>query len=92
MVAIKCVECGVGNYRPIKSSYVLPLGKQVMIMPDAPAYICDVCGFRCFDDAFLESIHELLKYTAQGDDARQGKRPAMPPMMLPTWDSARRPR
>lgn len=89
MAAMRCEECGVGHYHPIKSAYVLRLGKHMMVMPDAPAYVCDVCSYRCFDDAFLESIHDLLKHSAQGDQ-RQGKRPQMPPTEAPVWSGVRR--
>lgn len=91
MTSLKCEECGVGKYRPIKSAYVMRLGKHMMVMPDAPAYVCDVCGFRCFDDAFLESIHDLLKHTA-AEGQRHGKRPQLARPEQPMWMPARRTR
>ncbi len=91
MTTLKCEECGIGKYRSFRTPYLLRLGKHMMVMPDAPAYICDVCGFRSFDEIFLESIHDLLVDAAE-NAARPAKRPQPPQPEQPIWYAARRPR
>lgn len=84
----RCDECGVGRYRLIAAPYLVKLGKQMMVMPDAPAYVCDICGFRCFDDHFLASMQYLIRQAANDSRRRTRKRqptqqpeaPALPPL------------
>lgn len=61
---IRCEDCGIGHYQPISTPYLLPLGKYMMVIPNAPAYSCDVCGYRSFDEAFLQAIHNMLAQAA----------------------------
>ena len=41
-------------------------GKQMLVIPDAPAYLCDVCGHKCFNDNFLFSVTYLLRQAVKG--------------------------
>lgn len=83
---LKCDECGVGRYRSIKAPYLMKMGRQMLVMPDAPAYLCDVCGHRCFDDDFLVSLYYLVRQAVDDPGRRTHKRqpapevPALPPM------------
>jgi YgiT-type zinc finger domain-containing protein len=91
VTTLKCEECGIGKYRSFKTPYLLRLGKHMMVLPDAPAYACDVCGFRCFDDVFLESIHAFLLDATESDE-RPTKHPRPLQPEQPIWFAARRPR
>jgi len=76
VTTLKCDECGVGRYREHPAAYLLKLGRQMLVMPDAPAYLCDVCGYRCFDDRFLDSLHYLIRQAV--DDSQRRKRKRQP--------------
>ena len=90
MATIRCEDCGIGYYQPQSAPYLLPLGRQMMVIPDAPAYSCDVCGFRAWDEEFLRAIHSLLAQAA-AEPARAKRRPQPPqPDPLPLVPPARR--
>jgi hypothetical protein len=46
----------------------------MLVIPDAPAYLCDVCGHRCFNDNFLFSVNYLLRQAIQGTQRAKQKR------------------
>lgn len=64
MAMIRCEDCGIGYYQPLSAPFLLAVGSRMMTIPDAPAYSCDVCGFRTFDEEFLDAIHSLLTQAA----------------------------
>jgi YgiT-type zinc finger domain-containing protein len=57
---INCNACRIGRYRPITLSYLHRLDQQMIIIPNAPAYICDVCKQSHFDPYFLDTLDFLL--------------------------------
>jgi YgiT-type zinc finger domain-containing protein len=57
---MNCEECRIGRYQPVNLSYLYPLGQQMVIIPNAPAYVCDVCKSRHYDPYFLETLDFLL--------------------------------
>ncbi len=81
-----CETCGIGHYRQMRVPYILPLGGRMLVMPNAPAYQCDVCSFRTFDHHFLSAVHRLLEQVTE-DPQRHARRrqrlqastPARPP-------------
>ncbi len=85
MPSIHCQECGIGHCRPVTAPYLLPLGKHMMVMPDSPAYVCDICGNRFFDDEFLNGVHYLLEQAAEESRRRARRRqaPRREPVALP---------
>jgi len=82
---IQCHECGIGRCRSIATPYLLKIGDHMLVMPDSPAYVCDICGNRFFDDGFLTGVHYLLEQAA-ADSRRQARRRQAPrhePAALP---------
>ncbi len=63
-----CERCGIGRITAIKAPYVMRLGKWVLVMPDAPAYSCDMCRQVVYDDIFLYNLHHLI---TPGEAVRQ---------------------
>jgi hypothetical protein len=49
----------------------------MLVMPDSPSYVCDICGNRFYDDEFLHGVHYLLKQAAE-DSRRRAKRRRAP--------------
>lgn len=72
----RCELCGVGRITPIKAPYVMRLGKSVLVMPDAPAYGCDMCRQVVYDDIFLYNLHHLI---APGEPGRPDVVHSAPP-------------
>lgn len=58
---ITCSECRIGRYRPAKLPYMAYLGRHVLVVPEAPALFCDVCGQREFAPLFLRQLQLLLE-------------------------------
>lgn len=77
MSIIRCEECGIGRLHPVKTPYLLNVGKHMLVMPDSPAYVCDICGNRFYDDEFLHGVHYLLKQAAE-DSRRHARRRRAP--------------
>jgi hypothetical protein len=50
----------------------------MLVMPDSPAYVCDICGYRFFDEEFLNRVHYLLEQAAN-DSRRRARRRQAPP-------------
>jgi hypothetical protein len=46
----------------------------MLVIPDAPAYLCDICGHKCFNDNFLFSINYLLHQAIRGTQRATQKR------------------
>ena len=76
MSSIQCEECGVGRCRFVSTPYLLQLGKHMLVMPDSPSYVCDICGNRFYDDEFLHGVHYLLKQAAEDSRRRATRRRA----------------
>ena len=49
MSTIRCEECGIGRCHPVTTPYLLQIGRHMLVLPDSPAYTCDICGNRFFD-------------------------------------------
>jgi hypothetical protein len=75
---ITCQECGIGRCQTVKAPFLLNLGKYMLVMPDSPAYVCDICGHRFFDDEFLVGVHYLLEQAA-ASRRRSRRRPSSRP-------------
>lgn len=55
-----CESCRIGRYQLVLRSYLYPLGAQMVIVPNAPTYMCDVCKESHFDSYFLDTVDLLL--------------------------------
>lgn len=56
----KCPECRIGRYRAVTLPYIRPLGKRMLVLPNAPALRCDMCGEVVFDDQFEWDFEQIL--------------------------------
>ncbi|RMH00391.1 MAG: YgiT-type zinc finger protein [Chloroflexi bacterium] len=55
-----CEQCRIGRYRSTCATYVQWHEGQIMVIPNAPAYHCDVCGHFFYDNGFLSKLNYLL--------------------------------
>lgn len=60
MSTLICEECRVGRYQQTQTPYVYWAGKQMLVFPNAPAGVCDVCKHTVYDSHFLNSMEYLL--------------------------------
>lgn len=51
-----CNQCHVGIMHSKKVTYFTYIERELITVPNFPAWICDVCGRREYD---LQSIHSL---------------------------------
>lgn len=58
---MSCEHCRIGHYQSILTPYIQWLDGQIMIIPNAPALSCDVCGYLEYDAAFIHKLNHLLE-------------------------------
>lgn len=87
-----CPECQVGALRAANVSYIAPVHGRLVTVPDFPAWVCDVCGRREYDEAALAELRAMLETGAppRRRPARQRPRPSLA-RPRPPADPRRRP-
>ena len=55
-----CPHCYFGRIRPGKRSFAAHTDGKPLMVPDFPAWICDVCGFSIYDPTSLLNLQRLL--------------------------------
>lgn len=55
-----CPRCQFGRCRPGKATYVHVHRGMLISVPDTPAYICDACGYREFDQGAVQQLRALV--------------------------------
>lgn len=71
---MNCEECQIGRYHLISTSYLYRLGTQLIVVSNAPAYICDVCKNMHYDTSFMDNLHYLLDHA--GKTLQEGRKAA----------------
>lgn len=74
---MKCDECGVGRCQPVNLPYIRTLCSRVMVLPNAPATKCDMCGQVQFDPRFEYTLQFMLDQLVE--PAHQSKTFPQPP-------------
>jgi YgiT-type zinc finger domain-containing protein len=60
-----CPECHVGRLKRRYVAYLTWIGRGYVTVPDFPAWVCDVCGFREYDTRAMRRLNLLLSPTVQ---------------------------
>lgn len=55
-----CEECRIGRYQKTTIPYAYWIGQQILLFPNAPASVCDVCKHTVYDSHFLNSMEFVL--------------------------------
>lgn len=55
-----CPECIVGVMRPRTITYFTWLGQELITVPNFPAWVCDLCGKREYDNQAIAWLKMLL--------------------------------
>lgn len=77
-----CPECQVGSLRAASVSYLTRLRGQVVTVPDFPAWVCDVCGRREYDEAAIAELRAMLE--SGSPPHRRIRRQPRPPAPSPS--------
>ena len=57
---ITCPECHVGRLKRRYVAYLTWIGRGYVTVPDFPAWVCDICGFREYDTRAVRRLNLLL--------------------------------
>lgn len=70
--AVPCNECAAGKMQPRLITYFTWLGEELITVPHFPAWVCDVCGRREYDEKSISWLAMLLNPNA-GKPTRRKK-------------------
>lgn len=85
----KCKECQVGRTRPENMSWLQSLGAHMVVLPNAPATRCDMCGHVDFDPLFLVTMNYLLEQFSKDQPQETAKKQSLSEQRQ-GWAPARR--
>ncbi|MEP0807476.1 MAG: YgiT-type zinc finger protein [Chloroflexota bacterium] len=80
--SIPCPECQAGIMRQRSITYFTWLGQELITVPNFPAWVCDLCGKREYDERAVSMLNMLLNPEA-GKPARRIKRTPQPDQPKP---------
>ena len=75
VLPVPCTECSAGMLRPRFLTYFTWLGEELITVPHFPAWVCDVCGRREYDEKAISRLEMLLNPDA-GKPTPKRKTPA----------------
>lgn len=55
-----CNECHAGLLHPRHVTYFTWLGSELITVPHFPAWVCDVCGRREYDERAIQWLNMIL--------------------------------
>ena len=67
-----CTECSAGIMQPRLLTYFTWLNEELITVPSFPAWVCDVCGRREYDERSISWLDMLLDPNA-GEPTRKKK-------------------
>src|SRR5512135_3736783 len=73
--SLPCTECQAGVMRLQYITYFTWLGDELITVPNFPAWICDVCGRREYDERSISWLSMLLNPDA---GKPTGRKPTLP--------------
>ncbi len=85
-----CTECQAGIMHLRFVTYFTWLAEEPIMVPNFPAWICDVCGRREYDEKSLSWLTMLLNPDAGKPTVRKAmtrRRPTRPPASHPSAQS-----
>lgn len=72
-----CTECAAGVMHLRHITYFTWLGEELITVPNFPAWVCDMCGRREYDERAISWLTMLLDPNA-GRPTRRRNRPPRP--------------
>jgi YgiT-type zinc finger domain-containing protein len=87
---ITCTECQAGRMYRKAVTYMTYIGNELISVPNFPAWVCDVCGQREYDNQALNQLSLLLSPNAGRTPGRKpyisrqtGSKPKEPRIIKP---------
>jgi len=71
-----CPHCYFGRIQPGKRSFISRVDGTRLVVPDFPAWICDVCGFTIYDPTSLLNLQRLLTSPSKPYYHRSASKPS----------------
>jgi YgiT-type zinc finger domain-containing protein len=81
---MQCDECQAGMMQVRYLTYFTWLGEELITVPNFPAWVCDVCGRRKYDERAISWLSMLLS----PNTGRPTTRVQHPPPASPKPDSS----
>jgi len=75
--SVPCNECPAGHMHIRHITYFTWLGEELVTVPNFPAWVCDMCGKREYDQSAISWLSMLLNPEA-GHSTRPAKRTRQP--------------
>jgi len=76
--SMPCRECSAGLMRKTSVTYFTWLGQELITVLNFPAWVCDVCGKRVYDQDAEKWLNALLKPDAGKTTIKQQKKRGKP--------------
>jgi len=73
-----CKECQAGVVRPLFITYFTWLNSELITVPNFPAWVCDLCGKREYDQQAISWLSMLLKPDTGNSPEKKKKRQTPP--------------
>lgn len=74
-----CPRCFIGVLRFSLEPYTILWKEQVINVSDSPAYTCDICAYREYEDELVNWVHELIgTQGGDGEEPRPRNHPKSP--------------
>lgn len=58
-----CPTCRLGRLHPNRITYPCWLNGQMMMVPNTPVQVCDVCDHIAYDSDFMSTIQFLIQHS-----------------------------
>lgn len=78
-----CRQCQAGKMQLRSVTYITWLGDDLVMVPDFPAWVCDFCGRREYDEDALNRLSLLLSPEAGRPEKPRKPMPLKPDLKPP---------
>jgi YgiT-type zinc finger domain-containing protein len=72
---LPCLECQAGRMHRKAVTYMTYIGDELVSVPNFPAWVCDACGRREYDNQALNQLSLLLSPNAGHTPVRKTRLP-----------------
>lgn len=85
-----CPDCASGSLQPRRVVFARSFQGHLLVLPNFPGWVCDVCGNREYEPAALEQLQLLLGAEAELRRPSGRRAPAQAPRVPPARPHGRR--
>ena len=85
-----CETCRLGRYHQAQVPYLSWFEGQIVLVSNAPAEVCDICGETIFDGGFEQFMHVLIEHGTLADKQNAANHQRLPSAVGLDWQRTRR--